>query len=86
MADSAVYLLKGYGRIAPDWMRDCFRLFKERQVNIRKLVLMQNGDPTCFSMLEIQFVLMPEEHTAFLAGLEDRLSEQAWVEKTLLPV
>ena len=86
MSGSATYVLKGYGRIEPGWMQDCFRLFKERSVNIRRLVLMKTEDPDCFSMLEIQFVLTPDQIGAtFLTTLEERLSALSLSEKTLTP-
>lgn len=59
------YVLKGYGAIDPAWLRDCLRLFKNHQVNIRRLVLMQDALsdclPDCLSMLEIQFALPATE-------------------------
>jgi hypothetical protein len=57
MANSVTYILKGYGRIDSGWVKDCFGLFREQDVNIRKLLLLKNGHPDCFSMLEVHFVL-----------------------------
>jgi hypothetical protein len=87
MTASVNYTLKGTGRIDPAWMRECFRLFKERRINIRKLLLMQNGDPGCFSLLELQFVLTPEAaQSAFLQALKERLDMLALAETVLAPV
>lgn len=80
---TALYTLKGYGRIEPGWMRECFRLFKTRGVNIRKLVLMKNGQPDCFSMLELQFAVGNSEEAAFLPLLESQLSQLKWISQTL---
>jgi hypothetical protein len=86
MTASVSYTLKGYGRIDPAWMRDCFQLFKERRVNIRKLLLMQDGDPAYYSMLELQFVVPPEaEQSSFLKTLEERLDSLDLAEKALVP-
>ena len=51
------YILQGYGAIAPQWVQHCLHLFKQEQVNLRKVVLLKNGTPECFSMLEIHFLL-----------------------------
>jgi len=90
------YILKGYGSIQPDWVQDCLRLFKDEQINLRKMVLLKNGDPKCFSMLEIHF-LLPQASTAqdthtgngsahpFLGQLQTSLNRQTWIQQTLLP-
>ncbi|HEY9687897.1 MAG TPA: hypothetical protein V6C52_13055 [Coleofasciculaceae cyanobacterium] len=86
MTANVNYTLKGYGRIDPAWMRDCFQLFKERRINIRKLLLMQNGDPAYYSMLELQFVLPSEAaQSSFLKTLEERLDSLDLAEKVLAP-
>lgn len=91
MSGGTAYLLKGHGSIEPDWVRDCFRLFKDRAVNIRKLVLLRNGQPDHFAMLEIQFTLpVDEDQTGapdeFLAILQTRLAAQRWNEQSLTPL
>jgi hypothetical protein len=82
------YILKGYGSIQPDWVQDCLRLFKSEQVNLRKVVLLKNGDPRCFSMLELHF-LLPQGHPLhdahpFLGQLKTSLTQQSWIQQTLL--
>lgn len=88
MSGGAAYILKGYGTIDPQWMRECFHLFRESAVNIRKLVLLKNGHPERFSFLEIQFVLpaTEAERFFFLEALQTRLAAQTWQEKTLTPM
>lgn len=91
MTGGAAYILKGHGSIDPAWVRNCFRLFKERSVNIRKLVLLKNGQPNYFAMLEIQFVLSPDQvekpdSQAFLAELREQIASQSWHEQTLTPL
>ncbi len=83
MTSSTVYILKGYGQIDPAWARACVLLFKSHQVNIRKLVLLKNGHPDYFSMLEIQFALATEAQVAFLEHLDDYLQKQSWTEQSL---
>lgn len=83
---NATYVLRGHGRIEPGWMRECFQLFRGRNVNIRKLVLMKDQDPDCYAMMEIQFVLTPEAtESAFIETLEERLAALESCEKTLVP-
>lgn len=79
-ADMA-YILKGYGDIEPAWLGRCLQLFKEDRINIRKLVLLKDGSPSCFGMMEIHFMLAQPE--AFLERLEAHLDRQAWRDKTL---
>lgn len=85
MSGGAAYILKGYGSIDPQWVRECFHLFKENSVNIRKLVLLKNGQPDRFALLEIQFVLPQEQaqESSFMQALTSRLSTQQWQEQTL---
>ena len=87
MANSATYVLKGYGNIDPGWVRECFGLFKAQDVCIRKLLLLKNGNPACFSMLEIHFSLPQLDEALpdhpFLTDLSSRLAEQDWKEQTL---
>lgn len=87
MADSVTYILKGHGHIDPLWVKQCFGLFKAQGICIRKLLLMKNGNPACFSMLEIHFVL-PESMAGgnaavFLEILNGQLLQQDWIEQTL---
>ncbi len=86
MLASTAFTFKGYGRIDPVWMRECLQLFRERQINIRKLVLLKNGDPACFSMMEIQFVPSGQDAEAFLARLEECLRCQPWQHRSLGPL
>jgi hypothetical protein len=83
------YILKGYGSIQPDWVQSCLQLFKSEQINLRKVVLLKNGDPRCFSMLELHFLLPQGQplHDAhpFLGQLKTSLSRQPWTQQTLLP-
>lgn len=51
------YILQGYGTIQPQWVQSCLHLFKSQQINLRKVILLKNGNPDCFSMLEIHFLL-----------------------------
>lgn len=88
MSGGTAYILKGYGSIDPQWMRECFHLFRENAVNIRKLVLLKNGHPDRFFQLEIQFV-PPADATQtaeFIQALTARLSTQQWQEQTLAPL
>ncbi len=85
MHGGASYILKGHGQIDPVWVQGCFQLFKERSVNIRKLLLLKNGQPERFAMLEIQFVVSPED-TQFLSALQERLATQSWTEQSVLPL
>lgn len=83
MTGGAVYILKGQGQIDPLWVRDSLMLFKESAINIRKLILLKNGQPDMFSLLEIQFVLpsgTPPNHSAddFMQALRIRLANQSW--------
>ncbi len=55
------YILKGYGAIEPQWVQSCLHLFKLEQVNLRKVILLKNNTPDCFSMLEIHFLLAQPE-------------------------
>lgn len=85
MANDGVYILKGYGHLEPVWVNRFFALFRQRQVNIRKLVLLKNGHPECFSMLEVHFVLsLQGEHSAFMELLSEHLLQQAWDEHSLV--
>jgi hypothetical protein len=84
MPGAQSYVLTGYGSIESAWVREFFNLFKREQVNIRKVVLLKNGDPRLFSMMEIQFVVKPEQE-AFLGNLNRHLDKLSWQEKTLLP-
>lgn len=84
MVEPVAYTLKGYGAFDMAWVRDCFRLFRARQVNIRKLLLL-NSDPGC-AMLEIQFTLAPETADGFLEALEACTRNVTWQEKSLAPV
>ena len=95
MSGGTAYIFKGHGSIEPDWVRDCFRLFRDRAVNIRKLVLLRDGQPEHFAMLEIQFVLpaseaeIPESNAKtgdFLEVLEARVASQRWNEQSLTPL
>ncbi len=92
MANTATYVLKGYGDIDPGWIRECFGLFKVQEVCIRKLLLLKNGNVSSktadFSMLEIHFTLplseeAPVEPHPFLKALNDRLDGQGWTERAL---
>ncbi len=85
MVGPLAYTLKGYGTFDMAWMRDCFRLFKDRQVNIRKLLLLKSGPSQACSMLEIQFTLPPEAADGFLQALEECTRGVAWQEKSLAP-
>lgn len=94
------YILQGYGAIQPQWVQDCLQLFKTEQVNLRKVVLLKNGDPRCFSMLEIHFLLpqswkteesssqapATESEHPFLSQLTLTLAQQTWASQTLLPL
>jgi hypothetical protein len=88
---SVTYVLKGHGAIDPAWMRGCLNLFKERRVNIRRLVvtsdaLLSHDDARCFSMLEIQFALpAADAPNPFLGLLESTLQQQHWIDRTLNP-
>ena len=84
------YILKGHGSIDPAWVRDCFCLFRDRAVNIRKLVLLSDGQPERYAMLELHFVLSPDEMAnsqpgLFIADLQATLSRQQWQDQSLLP-
>jgi hypothetical protein len=87
MVGNATYRLKGYGTIDAAWLRECLALFKQQQVNIRRLVVMQNGQPSCYGMVEIHFVLshqnLPERVIPFLDLLDILLKKQRWREQTL---
>jgi hypothetical protein len=89
MVNSATYVLKGYGSIDPRWVQNFFNLFKEQEVNIRKLLLTKNGNPVCFSMLEVHFTLSVEQEAQadlghpFLEKLQNRLAEQHWTKRSL---
>lgn len=89
MANSVTYILKGYGNIDPAWVKRCFNLFREQDVNIRKLLLLKNGHPDCFSMLEVHFILpeadLLEQNAAFIGALNSQLAQQAWLEQSLGP-
>jgi hypothetical protein len=78
------YVLTGYGSMESAWVREFFNLFKREQVNIRKVVLLKNGDPKVFAMLEIQFVIQPGQD-GFMSNLNRHLDKLSWQEKTLLP-
>ena len=82
MPDQSTYLLKGHGTLEPGWVSTCFALFKERGINIRKLVLVRNAAPQ-LDTLEIQFVLRESDREAFLQSLERQLDSLAWQDKTL---
>ncbi|WP_373532844.1 hypothetical protein [Vampirovibrio sp.] len=91
MTGGAAYILKGHGSIHPAWVRDCFCLFRDRAVNIRKLVLLSNGQAACYAMLEIHFVLSPDElakadPALFLADLQTVMNAQQWQDQSLTAV
>jgi hypothetical protein len=91
MMGREVYILKGYGSIDPAWVRDCFCLFRDRAVNIRKLVLLSNGQPERYAMLELHFVLSPDEVAnsqpgLFLAELQATVASQQWQDQSLTAV
>jgi hypothetical protein len=83
MASNATYMLKANGSIEPTWLLGCLNLFKERGITIRKLLLLKNGCPDRFSMLEIHFVLpkagdaSPSPDHPFLLLLQDCMNLQA---------
>jgi hypothetical protein len=85
------YILQGYGAIQPDWVQQCLHLFKRQQINLRKVVLLKNGHPDYFSMVEIHFLLaQADNNTAqpphpFLAQLEQTLARQSWLEQSVRP-
>lgn len=87
-----IYVLQGYGTIDPNWVQSCLHLFKDGQVNLRKVVLLKNQDPVRFSMLEIHFALpkTPSEPTQderlnhpFIAQLQAALAQQVWQHHSL---
>jgi hypothetical protein len=87
MGNEGAYILKGYGQIDPDWVLRFFSLFKQQQVNIRKLVLLKNGHPACFSMLEVHFIPPDGESQAiFLQQLERHLALQDWQAHSVTPM
>ena len=90
------YVLQGYGTIRDEWVRDCLHLFKSQNINLRKVVLMKNGNPDSFSMLEIHFILPQEaanlttnaleqakQEQPFLEQLQAALAQQNWVKQSL---
>ncbi len=92
------YILQGYGDIQASWVQHCLQLFKTQQVNLRKVVLLKNGHPDYFSMLEIHFLLplarpSAEETTQpisttphpFLAQLDNTLAQQPWSQQSVRP-
>lgn len=88
MLSTTAYVLKAQGEFDVAWMRDCFRLFKERQVNIRKFLLLRKGNADAASMLEIQFVLAENNPAseAFLQALDERTRQVRWQSRQLGPV
>jgi hypothetical protein len=91
MTGGEAYILKAHGSIDPLWVRNCFSLFRDRAVNIRKLVLLGNGQSERFAMLELHFVLSPNELDnkqpgLFLADLQAILVSQHWYNHTLSAV
>jgi len=81
------YVLQGYGAIEPNWVQFCLHLFKNEQVNLRKVVLLKNQDPLYFSMLEIHFVLPKTQagktlnetlNHPFIEQLQSALAQQKW--------
>jgi glycine cleavage system regulatory protein len=85
MVQHITYVLKGYGTIEPGWVQDCFRLFRERSINIRKLLLLKTADPDKYAMLEVQFVVASDAGP-FLDTLEQCLNKQCWSSKELKPL
>lgn len=90
MTHDGIIILKGYGSIEPAWMSCFFALLKRRHVNIRKLVLLQNGHSSSisghFSQLEVHFVPpVGEEQTVFMTLLQEHLALQTWQEQSLQP-
>jgi hypothetical protein len=90
------YILQGHGAIEAHWVQGCLHLFKRHQINLRKVVLLKNGNPDCFSMLEIHFLLPQESETLedatgrdnaqthpFLIQLQDTLAQQVWSDQSL---
>jgi hypothetical protein len=87
MGNEGAYILKGYGQIDPNWMLRFFSLFKQQQVNIRKLILLKNGHPACFSMLEVHFIPPSgESQVAFLQKLDQHLALQSWQTQSVKPI
>lgn len=95
MTASVQYVFSGIGLIDPIWVRVCLNLFREQQVNIRRLLLQQ--DPShngaslnAFSRLEFQFGLplfsSDSGSNAFLPRLERIIAQQAWTRQTLTPL
>jgi hypothetical protein len=91
LQDSNVqYVFSGAGSIDPFWVRTCLNLFRERQVNIRRLVLLRaipehKSRDAFFSHMELQFSL-PVSPAAllsppFLALLEQQLKRQHWTQQ-----
>ena len=80
MAQGRVYCLKGYGQIQQNWVCDFFEVFKQHQVNIRKLILLKNEQPPhCFSMLELHFVLpVGETQNPFMELVHQQITLQVW--------
>ena len=89
MAASVQYLLSGVGVIDPLWVRACLNLFREEQVNIRRLVLLQDTPSSSppdasFSHLELQFTLSASAPLPpFLPLLERHVARQAWTRQKL---
>ena len=84
MGTDGAYVLKGYGQIESDWILLFFALFKQQRVNIRKLILLQNGRAGSFAMLEVHFIPPCGEGQApFLQELEQHLSLQNWQAQSL---
>ena len=89
MATNAAYVLKAHGTIDAEWLQDCLDLFKERNVCIRKLLLLKDCHPDYFSMMELHFNL-PQQAVSeveashpFLTLLNEQMAQQIEIKQSL---
>lgn len=91
MTASGQYVFKGVGQIDADWVGLCLHLFRQKQINIRRLVLLKDlqkpvqaqVNPSCFSCMELQFTLNENQPQAtnFQDELQALLARQDWLKQ-----
>jgi hypothetical protein len=91
MTASTQYVFKGVGQIDADWVGLCLHLFRQKQINIRRLVLLKGlqkqaqpqANSSCFSCMELQFTLPGNQPqtSEFQSELKTLLARQHWFQQ-----